>query len=81
MRVVFVERGNFAVFGTLCHILQNTPDVRIVWDRREAERRSGRRAAAHERRRHERRRPLPESWDVQRCFAITCEATDDPPRT
>jgi len=76
MRVVFIERGHFETFATAAAVLRDVPDVRVMWDRREATRRGHAREALDEQRRHERRvgerrRQPPTSWTETHCVVVT----------
>ncbi|HVB37836.1 MAG TPA: hypothetical protein VND92_04830 [Vicinamibacterales bacterium] len=66
---IFVRRGCVDTYDRLREVFASEPDVQILWDRREEERRaSARRRQAdsarqeRDRRRTERRKPYPQTW-------------------
>ncbi|MGH7321970.1 MAG: hypothetical protein ACRELA_20430 [Candidatus Rokuibacteriota bacterium] len=63
--VFIVRQEQPEVFSTLLEHFAHDRDVRVVWDRREGERRAASSAYAQERRRCDRRGPPPHSWLVQ----------------
>ncbi len=63
--VFIVRREQPEVFGTLLEHFAHDRDVRVVWDRREGERRAASTDYAQERRRHDRRGPPPHNWLAQ----------------
>ena len=63
MPLVIVQRGKLATFELLARTFANDPTVRLVWDRRERDRRVTASPAPEDRRRSDRRGSPPASWD------------------
>jgi hypothetical protein len=62
-RLVIVRRGHFATFELLTRTFIDDPTVKIMWDRRVAERRQAARSPGDgERRRTDRRRVPSSQW-------------------
>ncbi len=62
MELIIVRRGDIERFHFLQEIYRSQPAVRVMWDRRVAERRQSSWPVDWERRRGERRSSLPRSW-------------------
>ena len=63
MPLVIVQRGKLATFELLARTFAHDPTVRLVWDRREHDRRQTASPAPEDRRRRDRRASPPASWD------------------
>lgn len=68
--LIVVRRGRMDVYRAL----DGAPGVRVIWDRRVADRRARRQAVVSERRRAERRRAGPEAW-TKLGFTLIVEAS------
>ena len=62
MQLVVVRKDEFATFELLCRVFAGDPDVRVVWDRRGAERRREPQSTDAERRSGSDRRHVSKPW-------------------
>lgn len=62
--LIIVSREREAVFDTLQEHFHDEPEVRVMWDRRIAERRTSQLTVPTERRHANRRRPSPATWQT-----------------
>ena len=63
MSLVIVQRGKLATFELLARTFARDPTVRLVWDRREHDRREAASPVPEDRRRRDRRASPPASWE------------------
>ena len=86
--MVIVQRGRLATFKLLTRTFAHDPTVRVVWDRRERDRRKTASPTPEDRRRRDRRASPPASWDRFQYLVVSTMADSqngpttptDPPR-
>lgn len=75
-RLVIVRRHQYAAFSALARAFADEPDVKLVWDRRVADRRVENGVpAAGDRRRTDRRRNQPATWTAGAYLLLTLRAS------
>jgi len=62
MRFVIVKRGALSTFRFLEQSCKDIAELRVIWDRRSADRRGDVESVVGDRRVGDRRRPAPHSW-------------------
>jgi DNA-binding NtrC family response regulator len=75
MPLVIVRPGEYATFNFLVAAFADDPDLRVIWDRRQRERRQGREDASLERRTRERRQP--KTSTLQQLKYVVADATSE----
>jgi len=74
LQLVVVRKDEFATFELLCRVFAGDPDVRIVWDRRTAQRRREPQSTDAERRSGSDRRRVSKPWSQLNYVIVNASA-------